>query len=52
MANIVDLRSDTVTLQPKDMIERMLKASVGDQYYGEDSTVNKLQTYVANLFDK
>ena len=52
MTNIVDLRSDTVTLQPKDMIERMFKASVGDQYYGEDSTVNKLQTYVANLFDK
>lgn len=44
---LIDLRSDTVT-QPTDaMREAMLRASVGDDVYGEDPTVNALQERLA-----
>jgi len=48
----VDLRSDTVTLQPPAMKEAMMKAEVGDEYYGEDPSVIALQEQTAKLFGK
>jgi threonine aldolase len=47
---IIDLRSDTVTKPTPQMLEAMMQAEVGDDVYGEDTTVNKLQEYAANLF--
>jgi len=47
--NIVDLRSDTVTQPTPEMREVMYKAVVGDDVYGEDQTVNKLQELAANM---
>lgn len=49
---IIDLRSDTVTKPSKEMREYMMKAEVGDDVYGEDPTVNKLQEMVASLLGK
>lgn len=40
---IVDLRSDTVTQPTKEMREAMYRAEVGDDVYGEDPTVNRLE---------
>jgi threonine aldolase len=48
----IDLRSDTVT-QPTDaMREAMLKAEVGDDVYGDDITVSKLEQCAAQLVGK
>lgn len=45
----IDLRSDTVT-QPSDAMRKaMMSANVGDDVYGEDPTVNRLQDLVAEL---
>jgi len=49
---IIDLRSDTVTKPTKAMLNAMIEASVGDDVYKEDPTVNKLEQTVAELFDK
>ncbi len=48
----IDLRSDTVTKPSQGMLEAMMKAEVGDDVFGEDPTVNKLQERVAALFGK
>jgi threonine aldolase len=40
---IVDLRSDTVTQPTQEMREAMYRAEVGDDVYGEDPTVNRLE---------
>lgn len=47
---ILDLRSDTVTKPSKAMLEAMMQAELGDDVFGEDPTVNALQTYAAELF--
>jgi threonine aldolase len=47
-----DLRSDTVTKPSKEMLEAMVSAEVGDDVYGEDPTVNKLQILVAEMLGK
>jgi len=47
--NVVDLRSDTVTQPTPEMREVMSKAVVGDDVYGEDPTVNKLQELAASM---
>ena len=48
----VDLRSDTVT-QPSDAMRRaMAEAEVGDDWYGDDPTVNRLQERAAELTGK
>jgi threonine aldolase len=47
---IIDLRSDTVTKPSPDMLEAMLKAPVGDDVFGEDPTVNKLEALAAEMF--
>jgi threonine aldolase len=48
----IDLRSDTVTLPSPGMREAMAEAPVGDDQYGEDPTVNRLQERVATLLGK
>ncbi len=50
--NAIDLRSDTVTRPTPAMREAMAKAEVGDDAYGEDPTVNRLQERVAALLGK
>lgn len=45
----IDLRSDTVTEPSAAMREAMLAAPVGDDVYGEDPTVNKLQAVLAEM---
>jgi len=49
---IVDLRSDTFTKPSVKMLDAMFKAPVGDDVFGEDPTVNKLEASVAALFHK
>lgn len=46
----IDLRSDTVTKPTKPMLEAMFSAKVGDDVFGEDETVNKLEAKAADLF--
>ena len=48
----IDLRSDTVTKPSAAMREAMMNAEVGDDVYGEDPTVNKLQERIAGMFGK
>ena len=48
----IDLRSDTVTRPTAAMRAAMASAPVGDDQYGEDPTVNELQTRVAALLGK
>jgi threonine aldolase len=48
----VDLRSDTVTRPTPAMREAMAKANVGDDVYGEDPTVNRLQELAAEKMGK
>ncbi|MGH2401855.1 MAG: threonine aldolase family protein [Candidatus Limnocylindria bacterium] len=45
----IDLRSDTVTLPAAAMRQAMAEADVGDDQYGEDPSVNRLQDEVAAL---
>jgi threonine aldolase len=47
---LVDLRSDTVTRPSEAMRQAMAAAEVGDDVYGEDPTVNALESEVAGLF--
>ena len=49
---IIDLRSDTVTKPSKEMMNAIAQAKLGDDVYGEDTTVNKLQEYIADLLGK
>ena len=48
----IDLRSDTVTLPSPGMRQAMAAAPVGDDQYGEDPTVNRLQERIAELLGK
>jgi threonine aldolase len=49
---LIDLRSDTVTKPTPAMRRAMSEAEVGDDVYGEDPTVNRLQERAAEIFDK
>src|SRR4029079_17186067 len=49
---MIDLRSDTVTKPTEAMRQAMARADVGDDVYGEDPTVNRLQDMVAMMFGK
>ena len=46
---LVDLRSDTVTKPTPGMRSVMAAADVGDDVYGEDPTVNRLEKFAADL---
>jgi threonine aldolase len=48
----IDLRSDTVTTPTPEMRRAMADAEVGDDEYGEDPTVNRLQSLAASLLGK
>ena len=45
----IDLRSDTFTRPTAAMRRAMAEAEVGDDVYGEDPTVNRLQSRAAEL---
>lgn len=47
---IIDFRSDTVTKPTPGMMDAMMKASVGDDVFREDPTVNLLEKNMADLF--
>jgi threonine aldolase len=46
---VIDFRSDTVTMPSEAMREHMRHSELGDDVYGEDPTVNLLQTTTAEL---
>lgn len=46
---MIDLRSDTVTKPCKGMLQAMNSAEVGDDVYGEDPTVTKLEGLIADM---
>ncbi len=50
--NIIDMRSDTVTMPTAGMRQAMAAAPVGDDVFGDDPTVNLLQETVAELLGK
>src|SRR5204863_5836433 len=49
---IIDLRSDTVTKPTPAMRRAMAEAEVGDDVYGEDPTVNRLEQRAAEIAGK
>ncbi|HID85747.1 MAG TPA: threonine aldolase, partial [Anaerolineae bacterium] len=49
---VIDLRSDTVTLPTPAMREAMYRAEVGDDVFGEDPTVNRLEEMAAERMGK
>lgn len=50
--HVIDLRSDTVTHPTPRMREAMARAALGDDSYGDDPTVNRLQEVAADLLGK
>lgn len=48
----IDLRSDTVTRPTPEMRAAMAAAEVGDDVYGEDPTVNRLEQRAAEIFER
>ncbi len=50
--HVIDLRSDTVTKPTPEMRAAMAEAIVGDDQYGEDPTVNALESRAAKLMGK
>jgi threonine aldolase len=51
-AGPIDLRSDTLTRPSPEMRQAMAEAPVGDDQYGEDPSVNRLQQRIAELLGK
>jgi threonine aldolase len=50
--SLIDLRSDTVTKPSDKMRAAMAAAEVGDDVYGDDPTINRLQERAAEIFEK
>jgi threonine aldolase len=50
--NVVDLRSDTVTLPSPDMLQAALQAPLGDDVMREDPTILKFEEFMADMFGK
>ncbi len=48
----IDLRSDTVTIPTAGMLDVMMSATVGDDVFGDDPTVNALEAKISTLFAK
>lgn len=48
----IDLRSDTVTMPTDEMRKAMAEALVGDDVYGDDPTINKLEELAARMVGK
>ena len=49
--DFLDFRSDTVTRPTAGMLDAMMHAKVGDDVFGEDETVNNLETKLAKMFN-
>jgi len=49
---VIDLRSDTITHPTPEMRKAMFEAEVGDDVYGEDPTVNRLEAVAAEMMGK
>jgi threonine aldolase len=49
---IIDLRSDTVTLPPPEMRQAITEAELGDDVFGDDPTVNRLEAMAAQVMGK
>ena len=49
---VIDLRSDTVTKPSPEMRRAMFEAEVGDDVYGEDPTINRLERRAAEKFGR
>jgi threonine aldolase len=47
---MIDFRSDTVTKPTAGMLEAMMAAKVGDDVFGEDTTINQLESVAADIF--
>jgi threonine aldolase len=47
---MIDLRSDTVTHPTRGMLHAIMEAEVGDDVFGEDPTVNRLEEKMAGMF--
>lgn len=47
---IIDLRSDTFTMPTPGMLDAMMHAAVGDDVFGEDPSINALETMTAEMF--
>jgi len=52
MKKVIDFRSDTVTRPSPEMREAIYRAEVGDDVFGDDPTLNRLQKMVAEMFQK
>jgi threonine aldolase len=52
ISKTIDLRSDTVTLPTDEMREAIARAALGDDVYGEDPTVNRLERIAASMMGK
>jgi threonine aldolase len=52
LEKLIDLRSDTVTRPTAAMRAAMAAAEVGDDVYGEDPTVNRLEAAAAEMFNR
>ncbi len=50
--DVIDLRSDTLTQPTEEMRKAMASAEVGDDVYGEDPSINKLQERSAEMLGK
>jgi len=49
---LIDLRSDTVSLPTPEMREAIARSELGDDVYGEDPTVNRLEAMAASMMGK
>ncbi|MDR1429885.1 MAG: low-specificity L-threonine aldolase [Spirochaetaceae bacterium] len=49
---VIDIRSDTVTHPTREMRDAMAEAEVGDDVYGDDPTVNRLEKLAASVMGK
>ena len=49
---MIDLRSDTITLPTNEMRQAMYEAELGDDVFGEDPTVNRLEKMSAHMLGK
>lgn len=47
---MIDYRSDTVTRPTPGMLDAMMKAKVGDDVFGEDPSINELESMAAGMF--
>src|SRR4030067_2732898 len=52
LKDLIDLRSDTVTLPTEEMLEAIKQAKLGDDVYRDDPTVNRLEKIAAAKMGK